>query len=57
MSRDEHIAIGILMERLRLDYDRALAALRSQAQSEAKAVGELASNMVEAANRLNSIRR
>jgi response regulator NasT len=57
LSRDEQIAVGILMERLRLDYDRALAALRTQAQAENKAVGELASTMVEAANRLNSIRR
>lgn len=56
-GRDDLIAIGILMERLRLDYDRALLALRAQAQSENKGVGELASNMVEAANRLNSIRR
>jgi two-component system, response regulator PdtaR len=57
LSRDEHIAVGILMERMRFDYDRALAALRAQAQSEGKGVGELAANMVEAANRLNSIRR
>jgi response regulator NasT len=57
LSRDENLAVGILMERLRLDHDRALAALRTQAQAEGKGVGELASNMVEAANRLNSIRR
>jgi response regulator NasT len=56
-SRDEHIAAGILMERLRIDYDRAVAALRLQAQAENKDVSELASTMVEAANRLNSIRR
>ena len=56
-GRDELIAIGILMERLRLDHDRALLALRAQAQSEGKTVQDLASNMVEAANRLNSIRR
>lgn len=56
-GRDDFIAIGILMERLRLDYDRALQALRSQAQSEHREVGELASSMVDAANRLNSIRR
>lgn len=56
-AKDNLIAIGILMERLRLDYDRALDALRAQAKSEGKDVGELASNMVEAANRLNSIRR
>jgi response regulator NasT len=56
-GRDDFIAIGILMERLRLDYDRALQALRAQAQSENREVGELASSMVDAANRLNSIRR
>lgn len=56
-GRDELVAIGILMERLRLDFDRALEALRMQAKSEGKQVGTLASRMVEAANRLNSIRR
>jgi response regulator NasT len=56
-GRDEHLAIGILMERLRLDYDRALEALRAQAKMENRGVGELASSMVDAANRLNSIRR
>jgi response regulator NasT len=56
-GRDEFLAIGILMERLRLDYDRALEALRAQAKSENRSVSELASSMVDAANRLNSIRR
>jgi response regulator NasT len=56
-ERDEHIAAGILMERLRIDYDRAAAALRLQADAEGKSVRELASTMVDAANRLNSIRR
>ncbi|MGB2817703.1 MAG: response regulator [Burkholderiaceae bacterium] len=56
-ERDEYIAAGILMERLRIDFDRAAAALRLQAQAENKAASELASAMVEAANRLNSIRR
>jgi hypothetical protein len=56
-GRDEFLAIGILMERLRLDHDRALEALRAQAKSENRSVSELASSMVEAANRLNSIRR
>jgi len=56
-GRDECIAIGILMERLRIDHDRALAALKLQANAEGKDVGELASSMVDAANRLNSIRR
>jgi response regulator NasT len=56
-GRDEWIAVGILMERLRIDYDRALAALRLQAGAEQRDVAEFASTMVEAANRLNSIRR
>ena len=56
-GRDELLAIGILMERLRLDYERAVGALRTQARAEGKQIDELASHMVEAANRLNSIRR
>lgn len=56
-GRDECVAIGILMERLRIDYDRALAALRLQADAERRDLAEFASSMVEAANRLNSIRR
>ena len=55
--RDEQVAIGILMERLRLDYDRALEALRAQARTEARSVEEIAGSMVEAANRLNSVAR
>jgi response regulator NasT len=54
VGRDELIAIGILMERLRLDYERALEKLREQAKTE---VSELAAQMVDAANRLNSIPR
>jgi hypothetical protein len=56
-ERDEYVAAGILMERLRIDYERATAALRLQAEAENKGVRELASTMVDAANRLNSIRR
>jgi response regulator NasT len=56
-GRCENIAIGILMERLRLDHDRALEALRAQALSEGITTEQLATNMVDAANRLNSIRR
>jgi len=55
--RDQMVATGILMERLRLDYDRALEALRAQARSESVSVDDIASSMVEAANRLNSIPR
>ena len=50
-------AFDTSLQRLRLDYDRALEALRAQANAENRGVGELASSMVEAANRLNSIRR
>jgi hypothetical protein len=56
-GRDEAIAVGILMERLRLDQARALQALREQARGEGRSVESLASSMVEAANRLNSIPR
>ncbi len=42
-ERDEYVAVGILMERLRIDYDRAAAALRLQAQAENKGLNELAS--------------
>lgn len=56
-GREQSVAIGILMERLRLDYDRALEALRAQAKSEGRSVDELAASMVDAANRLNSIPR
>ena len=56
-ERDEYVAIGILMERLRIDYDRALEALRVQAHAEGTTAARLAVNMVEAANRLNSIPR
>jgi response regulator NasT len=56
-ARDEQVAIGILMERLRMDYDRASDALKSQARIEGTSVEALASTMVEAANRLNSIPR
>jgi DNA-binding response OmpR family regulator len=56
-SHDEWVAVGILMERLRIDHDRAVAALKLQAQVEKRGLAELATSMVEAANRLNSIRR
>lgn len=56
-GREQHVAVGILMERLRLDHDRAAEALRAQARSEGRSVEELAASMVEAANRLNSVPR
>ncbi|SPJ17143.1 putative response regulator [Burkholderiales bacterium] len=56
-QRDEQVAVGILMERLRLDYDHALDALRNQARMEGASIEALATSMVEAANRLNSIPR
>ncbi len=56
-SRDQLIAVGILMERLRLDLPHALEALQAQARSEGRGVESLAASMVEAANRLNSIPR
>lgn len=56
-ASDEYVAIGILMERLRLDFERAHEALRAQARAEGTTTERLSANMVEAANRLNSIRR
>jgi response regulator NasT len=56
-SREQAIAIGILMERLRLDQARALDALQTQALNEGRSLDSLAISMVEAANRLNSIPR
>jgi response regulator NasT len=55
--RDQNVAIGILMERLRLDYTRALDVLRTQARAEGRNIDELAAHMVDAANRLNSVPR
>lgn len=55
--RDQSVAVGILMERLRLDYTRALDVLRAQARAEGRDVDELAATMVDAANRLNSVPR
>lgn len=52
-----YIATGILMERLRLDFERALRALRVQAQTEGCSMEELSTRMLEAANRLNSVTR
>lgn len=57
VQREQFVAVGILMERLRLDYDRALDKLRAQARAENRSVDDLAASMVEAANRLNSIPR
>ena len=56
-TRHDLVAVGILMERLRLDLTRALDALQTQAKAEGRSVAELAGSMVDAANRLNSIRR
>jgi response regulator NasT len=55
--REQWVAVGILMERLRLDQERALEALRAQARAEGLAADEVAARMVEAANRLNSVPR
>jgi response regulator NasT len=56
-QRDQCVAIGILMERLRLDYSRAFDVLHAQARAEGRNVDELAAHMVNAANRLNSVPR
>jgi len=56
-AHEPWIALGILMERLRLDQAHALQALENQARSEGRSVEALAQSMVEAANRLNSVPR
>ena len=56
-GRDTAIAAGILMERLRLDLVRAHEALQALARDEGRSVEAVASSMVDAANRLNSIPR
>lgn len=48
---EQHVATGMLMERLHLDYERALEALRAQAQAEACSVQALAASMLDAARR------
>lgn len=48
---EQHVATGMLMERLHLDYDRALEALRAQARVEERSVEDLAASMLEAARR------
>ena len=53
-TRDEWIAVGIMMERLHLDQERAIDALQAQARTERCAVEALASSVVETTNRLNS---
>jgi response regulator NasT len=56
-QREQYVAVGILMERLRIDYDQALDALRARARAENSSIEALSASMVEAANRLNSIPR
>lgn len=50
-QREQYLAAGMLMERLRLDYDRALDALRAQAKSEERSLDDLAASMVDSANK------
>jgi len=54
-TREVQVAAGILMERLRLDFPRALEALRVRAREEGTTIENFAASLVEAANRLNSI--
>jgi len=54
-TREVQVAAGILMERLRLDFPRALEALRVRAREEGTTIEAFAASLVEAANRLNSI--
>lgn len=52
-SREISVAVGIIMERARLDHDDAFNALRSQARSTRQPVHELARSLIEAHNMLN----
>ena len=52
-GRETSMAIGILMERRRLDREEAFEALRSFARSQRRRVQEVASDIVQAAEMLN----
>jgi response regulator NasT len=53
-GRETSIAIGILMERLRLDRDAAFARLRDMARPQRRRVSEVAEEVVRAVDLLNA---
>jgi response regulator NasT len=54
-SRVISVAVGLLMERLRLDRDLAFDALRDEARSRRRRINEVAEELVAAADRLNRV--
>ena len=54
-SRVISVAVGLLMERLRLDRDAAFEALRDEARSRRRRINEVAEELVAAADRLNLV--
>jgi response regulator NasT len=54
-SRAVSVAVGLLMERLRLDREAAFDALRDDARSQRRRINEVAEELVAAADRLNRV--
>jgi response regulator NasT len=52
-GRETSIAIGLLMERFRLNADEAFEALRSFARGERRKVKDVAADMISAAETIN----
>ncbi len=53
-DRNVNVAMGILMERYRLGKDAAFEVLRRRARTEERKIGEVAAEMIDAAETLNS---
>lgn len=56
-GREVSIAVGVLMERFRLNFDTALEMLRDNARARRQRLHDLATELLEATERLNSLRR
>lgn len=54
VGRETSIAIGLIMERYRLDQDAAFEALRTKARAQRRKVAEVAEEIVRAADTLNA---
>lgn len=54
-SREVSMAIGLLMERLRLTRDAAFERLRSEARARRQRISELAAELLDSAERLNTV--
>lgn len=54
-SRETSIAVGLLMERKRLDREQAFEVLRAHARSERRTVAEAARDLVGSLEKLNSL--